>query len=119
MGVPVRAKAKAVQLVLSAHRLKWVWFGLELVCESCAVCRSSVQVSGSLRAGSNYSYAAPLGPGPPTGAASARKQRPNNRGRGFFSYCSTTPPSGTASNATTADLGLTNLLTPTPVPPTN
>ena len=95
-----------MQLVLGAHRLKWVWFGLELVCESCAVCRSSVQVSGSLRAGSNYSYAAPLGPGPPTGAASARKQRPNNRGRGFFSYCSTTPVPRHSQQRN--DLGLNN-----------
>ena len=41
MDIPVRVKAKAVQIVLlSAHRLEWVWFGLELLCESCAVCRS-------------------------------------------------------------------------------
>ena len=63
---------------------------------------------------SNYSYAAPpprLGPGPPTAAASARKQRPNNRGRGFFSYCSTTPLPRHSQQRN--DLGLPSTYPPT------
>ena len=83
-------------IIIGAHRLGLVWFGG--MRKLSVICRSSVQQVSScgwiqLQLSRQARTAAQPGPGPPTGAASARKQRPNNRGRGFFSYCSTTPGS--------------------------